>query len=72
METVVSQGISSLYEFGALVTVLVLVVVALLYDRKNLIARNNDLQDKLVGMLVENIKAITEFKEVLRDVSSRH
>jgi hypothetical protein len=49
-----ASGIGHLYEWGALVTLLVLIVLALLYAVRTLYERNQTLADNVTKALVDN------------------
>lgn len=70
-----ADGVSRLFEWGGLVTVLILVILGLIALCVYLVKRNNELADKFVVALVDTTKALVElkgsvdaFKEALRYV----
>ena len=70
MENVAAQGVIGLYEYGALVTILALIVLALAWFCKYLIERNARLSDKLLIVVEKNTQAFTELKEAIRNGNS--
>lgn len=61
-----AKGVTSLFEINALVTVLVLAVLALLWLVRYLIQRNERQGDKIMEALINNTAALSEFKEMVR------
>lgn len=71
-----ADGVSRLFEWGGIVTILVLVVIAMASLCVYLVRRNNQLADKFVEVLVDvktsNIElksSVDAFREALRYVT---
>lgn len=67
MENTAFEGVSRLYEYGGIVILLLLCVIVLLWFCKYLLNRNQELTEKFITVVVENIKILAEFKEALRE-----
>jgi len=64
-------GINQLYQYGALVTLLVLIGLGLCCFCVYLLRRNNELADKFIQVIISNTQALVEFKETLKDVARK-
>jgi hypothetical protein len=71
MESTLATGVSKLYEWGGLVTVLVLLVLTLAYYIKELNARNNALVDQIIKVIQDNTQIITRFTEKIDALSRK-
>jgi hypothetical protein len=62
------EGISRLYEWGGIVTVLILNLLALVSFSIYLVKRNTALNDKFITAYIENTKAIQDLTSVVKMV----
>lgn len=66
LTTAAAHGIESLYEWGGIVTLLLLVVIALAALAFYLFKRNSTMADKMLDTITQNTIAITTLTEVIR------
>lgn len=71
MDGAAVEGISKLYEWGGLVTVLVLVNIAQAWFCKLLLQRNAALSDRFADVVQKNTEAFVELREVLRHETNK-
>ena len=82
LESSVAEGISNLYELGSVVSVLVLAIIVLIIDRrdmkKTITSQRDEYNQKqeahmerYILMQEKTIDAMNSFKEVLRDVGRK-
>tara|TARA_A200000113_G_scaffold182363_1_gene168495 strand:+ start:1394 stop:1606 length:213 start_codon:yes stop_codon:yes gene_type:complete len=62
MEGVAARGVMDLYEYGPLVTFMLLVILGLMWLCRYLIQRNTKQGEKLLEVVEGNTKAMTELK----------
>lgn len=67
MDPLIGSHLGELWEYGALVTLLVLTCIILCYVCRVLYNRNIKLGDDMLKALQESTKVITELREELRD-----
>lgn len=74
------DGLSRLQEFGAIVTILTIIIAGLIWDRQRILKQLQDTTDKFItsaqangdkfaNVVIQNTQAITEFKDTLKDVA---
>lgn len=79
MEDIVKQGLFQITEQGVVATLLVLVIVALLWDRSRILKAHKDMTEKLIGaiekngesyatVVTDNTKAFIELTNAVRDM----
>lgn len=61
-----ASGVSRLFEYGALVILLVLICMGLGWFCSILFKRNQELADKFTSALVENTRVMSELREMVR------
>ena len=72
LEQVAADGMTRLFDYGGVVIVLILIVLALCWFCVYLLKRNTALADRFVEVVIQNTQTITEFKEALRDLSRKN
>ena len=72
MEQAANNAINSLIELGSVVAVLLLVIIGMAWYLRYLIKRNDDLNDLFIQATKDMTVALTEFKEVLRELARRN
>lgn len=65
MEQTAIEGVSKLYEWGGIVTVLMLVIIGLCWLCHQLMKRNTELADRLAAVVEKNTEAFISLKEVM-------
>jgi hypothetical protein len=72
MEQAANNAINSLIELGSVVAVLLLVIIGMAWYLRYLIKRNDDLNDLFIQATKDMTVALTEFKEVLRELARKN
>lgn len=71
MEQSAIEGVSRLYEWGGIVTLLVLIVIALGWFCWYLVKRNERLANKFIEVVERNTAAAVALKEEIRNARNR-
>lgn len=72
MEQAANSAINSILELGSVVAVLLLVIIGMSWYLRYLIKRNDSLNDLFIQATKDMTIALTEFKEVLRELARKN